>query len=192
MNDFIEQVVTALGPRVTPRLSSELDLAPDLAGKILPLISPLLLGALKKKKDTDGIEAMEAALRAQADEAALEDLEAGVTRRATAPDDDPGLGGLLGSAGTAAADLLQDKLGLSPSQARNAIYTVGPIVLGYLLKQKAGTGSGGIDAISAVLDRDGDGGMMDDVGGMLFNHLKSRYSSSSGGVASALGAFLKD
>ncbi|MGF1679027.1 MAG: DUF937 domain-containing protein [Candidatus Methylacidiphilales bacterium] len=173
---FVEELVEALGPKVAPRLSQELGIQPPVAAQILPVVAPLLMGALKRRKDEGGASLLSSILGKQADPDGVDDVESAISRRAAEPDDSPSVGGLLGGLGDQAAAVLAEKLGLSTAQARNAIYILAPLVLGYLMKQSPSnptTQGRGLDlsVITEVLDRNGDGSVLDDVGGFLLSRL---------------------
>lgn len=192
MTDFTEDIVKAIGDEVTPQLSRNLGVGNDVAGKILPLVAPLLVSALKRKKDDEGSEKMESLLHEQADEFALDDLANTIERRANEPSDETSIGGLLGGVGEAGARLLSEKLGLNSGQSRNAIYILAPIVLGYLVKK--GKSGGVASGLASIIDANGDGRIMDDVGGMLIQHIASKRSFKTGGsglVEGILGGLLK-
>lgn len=105
--------------------------------------------------------------------------------KANDPNPDPALGGLLGDAGVQASNLFGKQFNLDSSTAAKIIPMLAPLVLGFLTKKKdEGAGSSGI---ASLLDQDGDGSILDDVGGFLLNSLGGSSSSSSGLLGGLLG-----
>ena len=95
-------------------------------------------------------------------------------------------------AGPQAAGLLDDKLGLSKGMGMKLIPILAPIILGALKKRAnaapAGGGGGSIGGglLTKILDRDGDGNILDDVAGMVFGGGGGGRSGGGGGFLAKL------
>jgi len=119
-----------------------------------------------------------------------------VASRAVQENADPRLGGLLGDAGVQASQMVANKFKLNPSIAMKLIPILAPIILGALTKQRdsvspgtvPGAGSGsGLDGLAGMIDKDGDGSILDDVAGMFLGGQSGAGSSGGGLLGSILG-----
>jgi hypothetical protein len=171
MASLIEQLVQSHGPQIAEQISSRLGIPADKAAGVLPAVAPLILGGLQRQaKEPGGEERVNEMVEQQADAGLLDNLSGFFSQQPDAPAGDAGLGGLLGGAGTQATQLLGEKLGISSDKASQIIPMLAPIVMSFLLKQKmqgAGSGAAGGSLLTSLLDRDGDGQILDDVAGML-------------------------
>jgi hypothetical protein len=148
---------------------------------MLPQIAPLILGGLKKQKDEQGgADRVDHILNKYGSASVLDNLGDLFSSKAQDQNPDPNLGGLLGNSGGEAANLLSKQFNIDGNTAMKLIPMLAPVVLGFLSKQRdqGGMGSSGI---SSLLDQDGDGSILDDVGGFLMQGLSGSSQKSSGG-----------
>ena len=62
-----------------------------------------------------------------------------------------------------------------------------PLILGALSKKKNQTGGAGLDGLASLIDRDGDGNILDDIAGFLGPALGGGSASSgSGGLLGSI------
>lgn len=182
MAGFFEELLDKLGPSVKDAISSKFGLAGDIAEKILPQIAPLIMGGLKKEMTANGGDKVNEVLDKYGDKKAVEDPHAMVAAKADEAAD-PGLGGLLGDAGSKAAEVIAEKLGIAGDMANKLISSVGPVVLGYLSQKREEIGKGATGILS-IIDKDGDGEILDDVGEFIssnFHKISSMLGSMFGG-----------
>ncbi len=196
MNDsFLAEFQESLGPQISDQLSSNLGIQKDQASQALEKVAPLILGGLKRQAQQAGEGRVNHIVQKYGRESALNDLSGHIQRRAGDANPDPTLGGLLGSAGPQAANLLDEKLGLSKGMGMKLIPILAPIILGALKKRAnsgtgrsagSGGGGGGGGLLTSILDRDGDGSILDDVAGMVFNSGSGRRGGGGGGFLAKL------
>ena len=100
-------------------------------------------------------------------------------------DADPRLGGLLGDSGVQATNMLSKQFNLDGNTAMKIIPMLAPIILGFLTQKRdqAGAGSTGI---AAILDRDGDGSILDDIAGFFLQGSTGRSRTGGGGLLGGL------
>ena len=169
MDEFRQSV----GGEVQGKLSSELDMTGDQAAVAIDAVGPLILGGLKRQmEEHGGEERLGHILDKYGDASLVDDPAAYIGRAVQSGEADPALGGLLGDSGTEAAGMLDQKLGLSAGMGAKLIPMLAPLILGMLAKKRATvskSGGGELGALTGILDRDGDGKILDDLGGLLFN-----------------------
>lgn len=185
MSNFIDEFLKSKGPELTAQVSEKLGIDKEKVSGMLPNILPMILGGLKKEKDNKGgEERVDHILNKYGNKDDAENVGGVVESVKHKDDTDPGLGGLLGNSGFKAADFLGEKFGISKDITSKIIPMVAPIVLGMLKKKRddEGVGSSGI---ASIIDRDGDGSILDDVGGFLSKGL------GSSDLGKSLGGFLK-
>ncbi len=183
MSDVVQEFIKAVGPKAFPQLAANLNMSPQTVQQLVPQIVPLILTGLKKQKDEFGGEArIDHIIKKYGNLAALADPTKLFADKAKAKPD-PTLGGLLGNAGVQAVQLLAGQYKLKTDQIAQLITLLSPLVLGFLAqKRDSGTGLSGV---AALLDRNGDGSILDDVVGFL-----SKSAGSQIGAADALGSLL--
>lgn len=93
------------------------------------------------------------------------------------------LDGILGQLGGGAVENLSRQLGTDPNQTKSGIAAALPVLLGALSRNTQS--SGGASALSAALDRDHDGSILDDVAGFF---AKGETSTGAGILKHVLGA----
>ena len=184
MTNLIEDFLGSMGPDVSRRLSSSLDIDENIVQKMLPAVMPMIIGGLKKQKDErGGQDRVDHILNKYGDPSVLDDMDGLFSQKLNDPSTDPNLGGLLGSAGTDVTNFLSNNFNLNSNTAAKLIPMLAPIILGFLTKKRdTGIGSGGI---ADFLDQDGDGSVLDDVAGMLLGG-GSKSSNPLGGLLGGL------
>ena len=187
-DEFTHELLKELGPEVGRKLAGQNLVSEAQAQEALASLGPVVLGSLKRQKDegtdNDSLEALIA--QAGGEEEAVEDLDQVFARQSGVPDHD--ITPLLGSEQqeqTAAA--LSQKMGIGKGIAKQLLPMLVPIILGKLMKkgrQDTGTKtrSGGI---GAILDRNGNGSVLDDIAGIVLS------GKGGGGLGSLIGGFLK-
>lgn len=170
--NFLDELIREQGSDVQHQLSSQLGLSPQQAAGVLPKVGPLILGGLKRQMETHGPEHVE--------QLAGNFSEADVSN-------------LLGGKGEEANARLAQHLGISGGAAAKIIPMLAPIILGALLKKggggapSAGGGSGALGGLGRILDRDGDGQILDDLAGIFMGGGNSGQGGGIGGMANKAG-----
>ncbi len=193
MNDeFTKSLIESHGEQVASKLSAATELTPEQSIQALSAISPLVLGSLKRKKEELG-------------EGGIEELlaQAGITSDQADHIDDVFEKGLAGHRSQTraifgdeeqeqTAQALSKKFNIGGELAKKILPMLAPIILGMLMK-KGGQGparesaaqsrGGGLaGGISSILDRDGDGSIIDDIAGMVMGGGQGRMSQGRGGI----------
>ena len=186
-------------------LASETGQPEDKTAELLAIAMPTMLGAMKKNaRSPQGAEGLMNALSTRHTGDILENLsgifEGGVDQ--SFKNDGAGiLGHLFGSNQPAVENALSQRSGMNPAAISQIIQMAAPIIMGLIGRQRAQSeisDAGGLDsllggllggqsqtdlgALSSLLDADGDGSFLDDVGDMI-----SGNSKSSGGLGGLLG-----
>jgi len=192
MADFIEEFLKNYGVEVSEQLSSNLNIDQNTALKILPLVTPLILGGLKRQAEEHGgtnkkarSDRVNHILNKYGSPVVLDHLNSEFQKRSQESQPDPRLGGLLGNSGIEAADTMSKQFGLDKTTAMKLIVMLAPVILGALSKKKSkgGVGSRGI---TALIDQDGDDQIFDDVAGFLMNQFTQSQSQKKGGLLGSL------
>ncbi len=186
MANFMEDFMRSLGPEVTDQLSANLGIEKNAAQQILPQIAPMILGGLKRQKDNYGGEArVDHILNKYGSANVLDNIGDFFSSQVQNQTADPRLGGLLGDSGVQASNMLSKKFNLDGGTAMKIIPMLAPIILGFLSKTRdqGGAGSAGI---ASILDRDGDGSILDDVAGFFLQGSTGRSRMGGGGLLGGL------
>ena len=188
MSDFIGDFMSQFGPDVSRQLGANLGIKPNQAGQIIPAVIPMILGGLKRQMETrGGADRLDHILNKYGSEDVLGDIAGAMAAKARAADPDPQLGGLLGPSGVQASQMIGQKFGISADKIMSLIPMLAPLVLGALSKQKNQAGGPGLGGLAALIDRDGDGNILDDIGGFLAPALGGGSSGGGGLLGSLLG-----
>lgn len=153
---FLDELYSEHSESAQQRVANELGLTPDQAARALPEVVPVILSGLKKQLEHTGAEAMESR---------IVDLD-----QNGVPDDHEGLLGL--HSGPAVARVA-GQLGISKDIAAKLIPMLAPFVISMLSKRGSdrssadGNPSPSGSGIASILDRNGDGSILDDLTGML-------------------------
>ncbi len=178
MSNFIEDFMSSMGPEVTKKLGSSLNVDQGTLQKIIPLVAPMILGGLKNQKDNFGGEQrVDHILNKYGSADVLQNLDQLFSNKMNDPKTDPKLGGLLGDAGTQAANLISKNFNLDSGTAMKLIPMLAPVILGFL-SNKRDTQGAGSSGIAALLDQNGDGSILDDVAGFLLNQSTGQKSGN--------------
>ena len=183
MPNLVEEFIGSLGPEVTKKMSSTTNIDQGTLQQLLPVLTPMILGGLKKQKDErGGQDRVDHILNKYGNPSALDNIEDLFKQKLNDNSTEPNLGGLLGNAGTEATNMLTNNFKIDSNMASKLIPMLAPIVLGFLTKKRdSGTGSSGL---AGLLDQDGDGSVLDDVAGLFLGGLGG--SSNKGNPLSDL------
>ncbi len=182
---FLDDLYQEHGRSVQERVSTELGIPPDKAARALPTVAPIILAGLRREMDKGGPAHIESRIH---------DLN-----NNGIPDDEE-VGGLLGGKGKEASALMANQLGISGAAASKLIPMLAPIIIGMLMKKgggaaggQAGAGGagGGLGGMAAILDRNGDGSILDDLSGLISKGGVGDLPATGGaGKSGCLGAIL--
>ncbi len=180
MNDeFTKDLLDSLGSDVGEKLSAKNVVTREQAVSALGSLSPVILSSLKRKQqdlDSDSFEALLS--KASASESALDDLD-DVLDPATP---NAGIDEILDpEAQDQTVMALSKKLGLGGGAVKKLLPMLIPVILGQLMKkgkQQGGAGASRSSGIGGILDRNGDGTMIDDIAGMVLGG----QSGGKGGI----------
>jgi hypothetical protein len=188
MADFINDFMKQYGGDVSRQLGANLGLKPRAAAQLVPQVIPMIMGGLKRQMETrGGADRLDHILNKYGSEDVLSDIGAAISAKAQEAGPDPQLGGLLGQSGLQASQMIGQKFGLSSEKAMSLIPMLAPLILGALSKQKNQAGGPGLGGVAALIDRDGDGNILDDIAGFLGPALGGGASSGGGLLGSLLG-----
>jgi hypothetical protein len=189
MADFVADFMSQYGSDASRQLSANLGLDQRAASQLIPQVIPMIMGGLKRQMETrGGAERLDHILNKYGSEDVLGDIGALMSAKASQANPDPNLGGLLGESGVQASQLIGQKFGLSLDKAKSLIPMLAPLILGALSKKKNRAGGTGLDGLASLIDRDGDGNILDDIAGYLGPALGGR--SASAGSGGLLGSIL--
>jgi hypothetical protein len=188
MADFVNDFMKQFGPDVSKELSNNLGLKQSAANQIIPQVIPMIMGGLKRQMETrGGAERLDHILNKYGSEDVLGNIGSVMSAKAQQAAPDPQLGGLLGQSGIQASQLIGQKFGLSSEKAMNLIPMLAPLILGALSKQKNQAGGAGLSGLASLIDRDGDGNILDDIAGFLSPSLGGSSTGGGGLLGSLLG-----
>jgi len=187
MADLISDFMKQYGGDVSRQLSANLGLDRKAAAQLVPQVIPMIMGGLKRQMETrGGAPRLDHILNKYGSEDVLGDIGGLMAAKARETSPDPQLGGLLGQSGLQASQMIGQKFGLSADKAMSLIPMLAPLILGFLSKQKNAAGGPGLGGLAALIDRDGDGNILDDIAGFLGPALGGGASSSGGGLLGSL------
>lgn len=182
MSNLIEEFMGSLGGDVSKQLSSTLGVDQKTVSNLIPQVAPLILGGLKKQMtDRGGAPRVDHILNKYGSASVLDNLGDLFSQRIKDENPDPNLGGLLGNAGGEAVNQLSSNFKLDAGTITKFIPMLAPVFLGFLTKKRDQDGLGS-SGLSALLDQDGDGSILDDVGGFLLQGLSGSGKKSGGGL----------
>jgi len=178
MPNFLEDFMSSMGPEVAKKLGSSLNVDQGTIQKIIPLVAPMILSGLKHQKDNFGGEQrVDHILNKYGSADVLQNLDQLFSNKMNDPKADPKLGGLLGDAGTQAANLISKNFNLDSSTAMKLIPMLAPVILGFLTNKRDSQGAGS-SGIASLLDQNGDGSILDDVAGFILNQATGQKSGN--------------
>lgn len=175
IDNFTRSLLDSYGDQVAGKLSSATELTPEQSRQAFSDLSPLVLGSLKRRQDQMGGSGIEELL-----------ANAGITADHADNIDDVFEKGLAGHSSQTRAVFDEDtqeqtaqafskKFNIGGAVAKKILPMLVPVILGMLMKKggsqsnaAAQSGGGGIGGgIGSILDRDGDGSIIDDIAGMV-------------------------
>lgn len=190
---FLDDLYREHGQEVQKQVSRELGVDPQRAAQILPQVAPIILGGLKRRMEEEGPDQVAGRVAEIGRDLEQEEDASALLRRGADWDPDPTLHGLLGDKGNEAARLLADQLNLSPAAAARIIPMVAPLIISLLMKHGRSAGGpaaegGATSGIISILDRNGDGNVLDDLAGLVGGAGRTRGGCLSVLLGGALGA----
>ena len=178
MPNFLEEFMSSMGPEVSKKMGSALNIDQNIIQQIIPQVAPMILGGLKNQKDNFGGEQrVDHILNKYGSADVLQNLDQLFSNKLNDPKADPKLGGLLGDAGTQATNLISKNFNLDSNTVMKLIPMLAPVILGFL-SNKRDTQGAGSSGIAALLDQNGDGSILDDVAGFLLNQATGQKSGN--------------
>ena len=183
---FLTSLIESHGEQAGEGLANHLGVPKDKATGLLAELAPMILGAVRNQAGDDD-DKVDSLLNEHGDNAAVENVGAHFEKT----DEDNGLmakaEGLLGSdMAKKAINAICSKLGVSEEVAQAVLPKVISFILGALNKQKSdASDGGGMSMVKGILDQDGDGSIMDDLGGMLGGD-----DDNDGGIGGLVGGLL--
>jgi len=192
MANFIDDFMKTYGDEVVTQMAANTGLDQKTVQSLIPKLTPLILGGLKKQKDERGGDArVDHILNKYGDPSVLDNIEDLISSKTHDSTADANLGGLLGDdGGVQAARALGKSLNIDASAIMKMIPSLAPIVLGALSKKKA-TAPGGIGGIGSLLDANGDGSIIDDVAGYILKGTAGKQTRGKNILGSILESMLK-
>jgi hypothetical protein len=184
---LLDMLQQRLGGDAVNQISQQLGTDPGTTQTAIAAALPMLVGALARNAQDPGKAGALANALGGHDGSVLDDV-AGYLGRGNTGDGDGILGHVLGGRKETVQTGLGQAAGLDPAKAGTLLAMLAPLVMGALGKaqREKGLDTGGLagmlgseqqratDAapgvmgmLSSVLDRDHDGSVMDDIGGML-------------------------
>ena len=191
MENLLQSILGQLDDNSIQAISKKTNAAPTQAKSALESAIPILMNALAKNSSTpDGAASLQKAIERDHDGSILDNLGGFLNN----PEGANGAGILkhvLGNKRQNVEQYLSKDAGVDSASAAKILEMAAPIVMGFLGKQKSAGGGGGIgDLLSAyakqsgsqgsqsminqLLDRDGDGSVLDDIAEMGMSFLKKR------------------
>jgi len=177
--NMLESIVGAQGGAAVNQLAAQFGLNPDQAQTAIAALMPALAAGLQRNMSSEGgLTNLVSALGKGRHDTYLENPSA-LSQPTTVADGNAILGHVFGSKDVSrqvAANASQ-RTGIEPSILKKMLPLVAALAMGSLSKQTRTTGAtaGGLTSmLGPLLDRDGDGSMLDDVAGMLGGILGGR------------------
>jgi hypothetical protein len=186
MSNLVEELMNNLGGDIAKQMAKQLNIDENTAKALIPQVAPLILSGLKRQKDQNGGEQrVDHILNKYGNPSVLNQLGDLFQQKAQA-DPDPQLGGLLGESGERAANMIASQFKLDTNTAGKAITMLAPVVLGYLTKKRDVDGLG-TSGLASMLDRDGDGSILDDVAGFFMKGMGGNSNNAASMIGGLLG-----
>ena len=194
MDDLMQSIAAQLSGAPMAQLSTQLGTDSRATENAVQAALPLLLGALAKNSaSSGGADALAGALDRDHDGSILDDL-AGFLGGGASSDGAAILGHVLGKREPTVEAGIGKATGLQSGQIAQLLQMLAPIVLGYLGRQKrqqsmssgtlgdllgaqssrAQAQNPALGALASLLDKDDDGSIVDELGGMLGSFLSGR------------------
>jgi len=197
MSQLIDTVTRQLSGDVIERMSREVGADGATTERAIAAALPLLVGSLARNaQSTEGARSLDGALRQDHDGSLLDDLLGGLTAGSTRADGAKILGHMFGQREPAVRNGIGRASGLDSAQVLRLLSMLAPVVMSALgrMRQQEGLAPADLSTrlerertqmvqresslggmLSGMLDGDGDGSVMDDIGGRLLEgFLRSR------------------
>lgn len=181
MNQILDMLMQAGGGGAAKQVGQRFGLNEEQTGSALGQLVPVLMAGLQKNAQQGGIDGLMSALQGGSHARYLDEPET-LGQESTTQDGNAILGHILGSkdVSRAVASQASAQTGIGADVLKKMLPIVATMVMGGLSKQTSGGrasaaqagGTGGL--LTSLLDRDGDGSVIDDVGGMLGKFLGGR------------------
>lgn len=182
MSNFVDELMRTMGQPVSKEVSQRTELSDAQVQAAMKNMAPVILGGLKRKKDAMNDEEFESMVeQLGGNELAVDNVGPTVEHTMNSEGVDLSAGGVLQAhEGEQLATAMSKNLGVGTDIAKKLIPMLAPLIIGMLMKKgkadpNTKTQSGGV---KSILDRDGDGHIMDDLAGMVFGGMGKQ---SSGG-----------
>lgn len=190
MSDFLNNLMGQLGGGATDKISSSLNLDPNILKQAIPVILPMILGGLKNQSENNGGEdRVNHILDKYGDPNILDNVDGHIDQSLKQDNFDSNLGGLLGNSGSQITDILTKNFNLDSGTAAKIIPMVAPLIMGYLTKSR-NDHTEGSKGFASFLDQNGDGSVVDDVVGFFSNKQQGNNQGTGGGLMDMLGGLL--
>lgn len=214
MATILELLNSDLGQKIIQGASSQTNAPQDKTAKVVQMAMPLMLGAMKKNASSpEGAKSLLNALQSKHDGSIVNQLDSyfqgGVDQDALS-DGEGILKHLLGGKQTQMEQALSQKSGLDTGSVAQILKVAAPIVLGMLgneAKKSNVTNENSLTDIlgnliggkspqeqsmfHSLLDKDGDGSVIDDIAGMLLSGNNQGSKPKSSGLGGLLGGLFK-
>jgi hypothetical protein len=205
MSGILDLLTGETGQKIISGLSKETGESTEKTTEVLSLGLPALLSAMQNNaSSTEGAAGLLSALSGSKHDGSILDNLGGLFSGGVDSDVGQDGGGILshilGSKSDAVAMGISQKTGVNTTTVLKILKIAAPILLGYLSKKKSEnnintgggltdllgglTGAKGGNALTSLLDQDGDGSILDDVAGMLGGETKK--SKGMGGMLGGL------
>lgn len=190
---LLNALTQQIGGQVLTGLAKNLGIDEGVAGVAVSAAIPMIVGALAKNSASDeGAASLSNALQKDHDGSLLDNLGGFLSQS----DNGPGgaiLGHVFGNKRGGIESALGQMAGLDQGKAGSLLENLAPVIMGQLGKtqrtqglnpadlagllagetnQAKQSGSPMMDMLGKIMDQDGDGSMIDDIGGMLGKFLK--------------------
>ena len=206
MSGLLDSLLNSeMGQKLINGASQETGAPKDKTSSVLSMGLPLLLGGMKKNAQSpEGAASLMSALGGKHDGSILDNLGSllggGGVDKKVIEDGDGIVNHVLKDKKPVVEETLAQKVGLDSGTVAKILKIGAPILLGFLGKKTrennvndssglssllggmlGGQSQGNQSLITSLLDQDGDGSILDDVGGMFFGSNKDKKGDKSGG-----------
>ena len=198
MNNFVDLLMQQLGGSTAEKLSTQLQATPTQTQQGLEQFLPIMVEAMSRNAQNEsGAASLFNAVKKDHDGSILDNL-GGLLGSSNLSSTGSGiLRHVLGGKNNKVAEFISKSTGMNASQAANLMQMAAPLVMGMLSRQQKQNNMNPTDMsemlrrstsevkqtdpknmglIERMLDRDGDGSVMDEVGEMGMGFLKSWMS----------------
>lgn len=210
MSGILDLLNSDIGKTIISGVSGTTGAPKNKTADVLSMALPVLMGAMQKNASSpQGAAGLLGAVQNKHNGSILNDLGSlfqGGVDQSVVQDGQGILNHVLGGKQAGVEAVLSQKSGLDMGQVSQILKIAAPILMGYLGKQAqqgnvqspdgltnilgsllgGGQGSKQQSMIEAFLDADGDGSILDDVAGMVFNGQKGGASDAIGGLLGGL------